>query len=218
MKNKLQLLAEEALALKPKKIVDIGYAQEPNKYLVHDGVEVYGVDIVERPNPYKTTYLVDLNTDNLPFSDGAIDVVTMGCTLAHVANPLKILAEINRVLKTDGALLLSTPNPNYYWENVLNVFYHTFKSRVSKAKHYEHFFEFSRYNIRTSGERMGFSVTKEIGVTFQFVRTPIKFNPIKLPGIAYEIIYTLKKIGSPKEYATFEDSKGIHEITTRLIA
>jgi SAM-dependent methyltransferase len=216
MKSKLELMAEEAMIWKPTKLVDVGYAQLPNTFL--PGVKVYGVDIVQVPAPYEKTFVCDLNTDPLPFQDGEIDVVAMGCTLAHVANPLKVMGEVNRILKKDGILIVSSPNPNYYWENVLNIFYHHFKTRVSKAKHIEHFFEFSRYNMRTLGERAGFSMVKEVGWGFFLVKTSFRFNPITRPGFAYEIIYVMKKVSSPESYATFESEKGIEKVPTQLYA
>ena len=214
MRQKPELIAKEVLESKPSKVVDIGYAQLPNPFLT--GVKVYGVDIIEAPAPYEKTFVCDLNIEPLPFKTGEMDAVAMGCTLAHVANPLKVLGEINRILKPGGTLVLSSPNPNYYWENVLNIFYHHFKTRVAKAKHEEHFFDFSRYNMRTVGTRSGFEVVKEIGVSFYLVKTPIKFNPINYPGLAYEIIYVMKKIRDPESYATFEDKTGIHQIKTNL--
>ena len=143
-----------------------------------------------------------------------VDAVTMGCTLAHVANPLKVLAEVNRVLKPAGVLIVSSPNPNYYWENALNIFYHHFKHRVVKAKHYEHFFEFSRYNMRTSADRTGFEVVREIGCTFALVKTPFVFDVQRFPGIAYEIVYVLEKMREPESYATFEHDGRIDKVPT----
>src|SRR3989344_1970346 len=214
MRSKLELIADEVLKTTPATVVDIGYAQTPNEFLKN--VTVYGIDLVEASAPYAKTFVCDLNTDPLPFGDGEIDTVAMGCTLAHVANPLKVLGEVNRILPVGGTLVVSSPNPNYYWENVLNIFYHHFKNRVSRAKHVEHFFAFSRYNMRTIAERAGFEVVNEIGNLFCIVKTSICFNPIRIPGIAYEIIYTLKKIASPTSYATFEGSKGIEQIPTHL--
>jgi SAM-dependent methyltransferase len=219
MKSKIDLLTDEALKYPSKKILDIGYAQTPNSALGKNGAEVYGIDIVSAPaENYKETYVCDLNTTKLPFKDGEIDLVAMGCTLAHVANPLKVLAEVNRILKPEGILIISSPNPNYYWETVLNVFYNTFKNRVSEAKHIEHFFEFSRYNMRTIGERSGFTLVNEVGYLFWLVKTKIRFNPISRPGMAYEIIYTFKKSGVPESYATFEDERGIHKVNTDLFS
>jgi ubiquinone/menaquinone biosynthesis C-methylase UbiE len=215
MKSKSELIAEIALAEHPKTVVDIGYAQYPNTHFGND-TTVYGLDITSAPAPYNKTFICDLNKDPLPFPDEAIDVVTMGCTLAHVANPLRVLAEVNRVLKPGGMLITTSPNPNYYWETVLNVFYDTFKHRVSKAKHVEHFFEFSRYNMRTSTERTGFSLVKEVGYLFALVKTPFRFNPIHWPGLAYEIIYVLKKTGAPQAFATFETGTSIEHIPVEL--
>lgn len=215
MKTKPELIADEVLKYNPKTIVDVGYAQLPNTNF--KDATVYGVDLVEAPAPYEKTYVVDLNVDRLPFADESIDAVAMGCTLAHVANPLRVLSEINRILPKDGILVVSSPNPNYYWETILNVFYNHFKSRVTKAKHYEHFFEFSRYNMRTIAERSGFEVVHETGCTFQLVKTDLKFNPVNHPGFAYEIVYTLQKRGELESFATFESkARGIEKIPTKF--
>lgn len=216
MKSKNQIIYEEVERSNPKAVVDIGYAQEPNQYFDGARYKVFGVDIVQAPAPYEKTFICDLNADALPFKGGEIDTVAMGCTLAHVANPLKVLGEINRILPVGGTLVVSSPNPNYYWENFLNIFYHHFKTRVSKAKHIEHFFEFSRYNMRTIAMRAGFEVEKEIGVSFYLVKTPIRFSPLTMPGLAYEIVYVLKKRGPPESFATFETKSGIEHVPTDL--
>lgn len=217
MKTKSNIIADVLRELLPAtaRIVDIGFAQTPNTDLRG---EVHGIDLVAAPVPenYTAVHVCDLNTDRLPFEDESVDAVTMGCTLAHVAHPLRVLSDINRVLKNEGVLVISSPNPNYYWENVLNIFYHSFKSRVSKAKHLEHFFEFSRYNMRTIGERSGFMVIDELGVSFRLVKTSLRFNVLRLPGLAYEIVYVLRKTGSPESFATFESGDAISRVPTNL--
>lgn len=213
MKSKEQLIAEQ---VEGRVVVDIGYAQDANLYLKGD---VYGVDIVVTPKPpnYKDVYRVDLNADQLPFEDESVDTVAMGCTLAHVSNPLRVMAECNRVLKPGGRLIVSSPNPNYYIETIINAFYHQFKARMGYTKHIAHFFEFTRYTMRTIARRCGFEVKDEIGVTFYVAKLGIKFNPIRFPGLAYEIVYVMKKVREPQGFATFEVS-GIRtdEIATDL--
>jgi SAM-dependent methyltransferase len=95
---------------------------------------------------------------------------------------MKVMADINRVIKPGGTLVISSPNPNYYWENALNIFYHYFKKRVVKSKHEEHFYDFSRYNMRTVAMRAGFDVVRERGFGFFLVKTPVRFNPVRFPG------------------------------------
>ena len=49
----------------------------------------------------------------LPFDDGSFDVVTSFETLEHLHERSKFLAELHRVLRLNGKLVLSTPNANY---------------------------------------------------------------------------------------------------------
>lgn len=219
MRSKDEIIAQEAGSVRPTHILDVGYAQGPNIHLSKVGAVIYGVDLVKWPAPYQQTEVCDLNTQPLPFSADFFDVVTMGCTLAHVAKPLKLLADIHRVLKPDGLLILTSPNPNYYWESIINVFYDYFKHRVSKSKHVEHFFEFPRYAMRTILERSGFSLEKEIGVTFQIVKTRIRINVERWPGLAYEIVYVARKTGKPRGFTIIEDSQGkIINLETNLFS
>lgn len=54
-----------------------------------------------------------------PYSDGQMDVVVFGEVLEHMTNdPLHAIREINRVMKQDGFLILTTPNAAR-WENIL---------------------------------------------------------------------------------------------------
>jgi SAM-dependent methyltransferase len=50
---------------------------------------------------------------NLPFIDESFDVITSFETLEHLHARSELLAEFKRVLKSDGTLVLSTPNANY---------------------------------------------------------------------------------------------------------
>lgn len=53
------------------------------------------------------------NGANLPFADGTFDVVTSFETLEHLSERGLFVAELARVLRPKGKLLLSTPNANY---------------------------------------------------------------------------------------------------------
>ncbi len=196
-------------------MLDIGYAQQPNNFL--EGI-IYGVDIADtdRPKNYTQVDRVDLNTCSLPYKDGEFDAVTMGCVLAHISNPLGLLVELHRVIKPDGIIVLSTPNPNYYWEQCLNVFFNFFKDRVAKVKFEEHFYEFTRYNMRTIAGHAGFKVTDEVGVSFHVVKLGWSFQPVNYPGIAYEIIYVLEKDGQPKNYTICELPEGNVKFETKI--
>ena len=70
--------------------------------------------------------------------------------------------------------------------------------------------------MRIVAERAGFEVVKETGCAFYLVKRPVRFNLRRFPGISYEIIYTLRKVGSPKSYATFDGDKGLERVATNL--
>lgn len=217
MKSKQTLITETLYKHKPdaKVVLDVGYAQNHNVDLKGD---IYGIDIVaeEKPENYKEVKKVDLNECSIPYPNKFFDAIGMGCVLAHVTNPLGLLVELHRVLKDDGILVLSSPNPNYYWENILNIFFHKFKHRVSRAKFVEHFFEFSRYNMRTITDRAGFEVIDEVGVSFHIVKTKISFVPAKYPGIAYEIIYVIEKNGEPQSYTIYEEAGELRKVKVKI--
>jgi SAM-dependent methyltransferase len=219
-KSREELIAREAAQHHPASIFDIAYAHGNNKALVGIDTELFGLDPLGRETlGYKEVQKIDINAETIPYPDGHFDMVTMGCVLAHTSNPLAVLAKIHRVLKPGGILILSSPNPNYYWESILNIFYYRFKNRVSKSKHIEHFFEFTRYAMRTTLARAGFTLEKEIGSTFELVKTGWRFDASKHPGLAFEIIYVAKKSGEPENFTVIEEDNGtIVNLKTNLFS
>ena len=56
-------------------------------------------------------YNFNLQYENIPFEDDQLDLIMLCEILEHMpADPMFVLAEINRVLKPGGLLLLTTPN------------------------------------------------------------------------------------------------------------
>jgi SAM-dependent methyltransferase len=54
------------------------------------------------------------DAERLPIASGSIDVVTCFEVIEHVARPLDLLAEVERVLRPDGVFLVSTPDKDAY--------------------------------------------------------------------------------------------------------
>jgi SAM-dependent methyltransferase len=90
-------------------LLDLGCGQKPykkiyeKKVLNHIGIEVSSTS---HGNAY-----VDLIYDgkNIPFEDATFDVVLCTEVLEHVEQPQLFLTEINRVMKKNGILILTTP-------------------------------------------------------------------------------------------------------------
>lgn len=53
----------------------------------------------------------NIETDRFPYADGSFDVVVFSELIEHLAvNPVRALAEIHRVLRPDGIVIVTTPN------------------------------------------------------------------------------------------------------------
>lgn len=79
--------------------------------------QVYGVDnnldaitYAQKNYSSKKVKFVPSDGTNIPFSDGFFDVVVSFETIEHIKDYEKFMGEIKRVLKTNGLLILSTPN------------------------------------------------------------------------------------------------------------
>ena len=72
-----------------------------------------GVGIDRRAPPLATPKLATVRGDleaALPFASGTFDVVTMLAVLEHLRRPERVLAEIRRVLRPTGTLILTAPS------------------------------------------------------------------------------------------------------------
>lgn len=179
------------------KTLDIGYAEFPN----HTSKNLYGIDIVPRPDVplpnYVETKQVDLNVAPIPYPDGFFETIIANDVIEHVTNPMFLLCEANRVLKDGGTLIISTPNPYYYWEFMQNMLV---KKPWMKAKQEGHFTSFTRVNMRNILERTGFTLTKEIGNFFTLIILKWIFFWPRAPFLTYQISYIAKKTGVPQHY------------------
>lgn len=179
------------------RVLDIGYAEYPNRV----SKNLYGIDIVPRPKAdllqYVETRQVDMNTSPIPYPDQFFDTVTAGDVIEHVANPMAMLCECNRVLKSGGTLIMSTPNPYYYWEAMQNLLV---RFSWMKARQEGHFTCFTRINMRNILERTGFQLFKELGNFFTLVVLKWQFHLVRLPFLTYQITYIARKTGDPQHY------------------
>lgn len=112
--NYLHKRVIEILENEPRgKLLDLGTGEGSLAKQAKDkGFEVIALDADEARFQYKGEIEFrqgDLN-QGLPFGDKSFDYVIMLEVIEHLQNPYFILREINRILKVEGILLLSTPN------------------------------------------------------------------------------------------------------------
>jgi SAM-dependent methyltransferase len=186
---KFQWFAQQiASALAPSpKVLDIGFGQAPNPFLAGD---VTGLERAGVPTPANYRTVVNWNLDNLPmpFGDEEFDVVILGDVIEHLNRPFEVLRDAHRVLKKNGLLLVSTPNPHYVHE-VLKTWlgiYHP-----DDPEHYVHF---PSANLRQYLESCGFHV--ENIVYFKCWVPIVKWFILKVgipPAFAYQYLLQARK-------------------------
>lgn len=137
------------------------------------------------------------------FADRSFDVVTMWHVLEHVTNPKRYLAEVKRVLRPDGLLVIAVPNVN---DLIMQIAYRIIKRRklklFSRDDKEVHLFHFSPKTIKAYLDKTGFNCLK-ISPDFGIVENTkklinmISVIPYYLAGIkifnAIEIFATPKK-------------------------
>jgi len=93
------------------KILDIGFADQPNTYLKGD---VYGLDInkpANIPANYKGYFVRD--ACRLIEMEERYDTILAGEIIEHLDSPQSFLAGCYAILNPGGSLVISTPNPYY---------------------------------------------------------------------------------------------------------
>ena len=105
--------------VKKKKVLDVGCGDGALTYrIVKKGAEVIGLDnseegirLAEQIFSEKKipTRFILASAYKIPLESNSIDCVVLSEVIEHVAEPEKILSEIQRVLKPEGKVVISTP-------------------------------------------------------------------------------------------------------------
>lgn len=114
-KYRLKIMAKYATW----KCLDVWYNNQPNPFLIN----VDWIDLINdaKPKNYKNFFI--LNKDfSYPIKDNSYDSVLAGEVIEHVLDLESFFKEIWRVLKKDGLLILSTPNPLFLFILYTNNF------------------------------------------------------------------------------------------------
>ncbi|MDD5579588.1 MAG: glycosyltransferase [Methylobacter sp.] len=110
--------------VKEKDILDVACGEGYGSFLMADGARsVVGVDISDEVVHHASATYTKSNlrflqgsATNLNFADASFDVVVSFETIEHLAEQAQMLAEIRRVLRPAGLLVISSPNRPIYSE------------------------------------------------------------------------------------------------------
>ena len=115
----------------------------------------------------------------LPFPDASFDFVFCIEVLEHVPNPFGALTEIRRVLRDDGVLTLSVPNPYHLKELLWNLF------RIPDRQ--GHIYSWTRQAMTALAGMNGFRLEATRGTYFH---PPIPMVSLLARSIVYRFVRT----------------------------
>lgn len=106
--------------------IDIGALHEPAP--LPAGCRVRYVDAMSRAEAIERfpeidhaalvhpDFICNLDRDALPFPDGALDFVVLSHVIEHVANPVRVIGEVFRVLRPGGRALIAAPDKRFTFD------------------------------------------------------------------------------------------------------
>ena len=110
----------------PKKILDLGCADGFLGKILKElyQAEVHGIDLAEKSLKIAEkrgiiTKKFDLSLKKWPYKNNFFDLIIAGDVIEHIYDTEKFISECNRILKTNGQLIISTPNLNAYCNRIL---------------------------------------------------------------------------------------------------
>jgi len=118
-----QLLHANGGNVRGKRLLNLGggIGQVANIYS-EIGFDVYNLDVAVAKNDERNVRF-DLNCfESLPYSDESFDYVVCSEIVEHIENPWKLFRDVKKVLKKDGALIVSTPNILSVYSKLLFLF------------------------------------------------------------------------------------------------
>ena len=96
--------------IKNKRVLDFGCGDGRYKKYIIDNNEYIGIDVDEsgHPNQDKKNDIT-WNKKKLPFENEFFDIILMTEVLEHIENVGETLDELNRVLKNNGKIFITSP-------------------------------------------------------------------------------------------------------------
>lgn len=100
---------------KGKRLLEIGSGLGHLVAQLEDTFQTYGMDLNhwaarQSKAVIQKTNLQTASAEDLPFADGAFNVVIIKHIVEHLPDPARAIREIGRVTATGGTLILATPN------------------------------------------------------------------------------------------------------------
>lgn len=230
MTHHLHRYALAKLFVKDKVVLDIASGEGYGSALLSESAKhVYGVDIDEKvirfaAEKYKKDNLSFLtgSASSIPVEDNSIDVLVTFETIEHHSKHEEMMLEVKRVLKSDGMMIISSPdklvysdmtgfnNPYHVKELYREEFKELLKTHFSNVKVYYQEVKYGSLIVPENNGGTGFS---EINGTFDRLDF---FSTIKLPVYNIAIVSDSElKIKDFPEHSFFDAGDILNEIKNK---
>jgi len=166
------------------------------------GQQTYGTHFVDLYPQRAEVVKCDIENESLPFADGEFDEVYSDNLLEHLKNPNKVLAEMVRVLKKGGKLVIITDNASFWAYHLgAKTHYGGYEERVGNTGD-RHYSLFTSWHLKNHFQALGLNkvkieylLIKEKHSQKFMVKLVTKLLSFCFPHLAYPQI----KISSVKE-------------------
>jgi 2-polyprenyl-3-methyl-5-hydroxy-6-metoxy-1,4-benzoquinol methylase len=183
---------------KPMRVLDVGCGTGLNARMLRDmGHTVIGIDLspvaIEKLRAAGFEGHVCDVVEGLPFDDESFDFIYASEVIEHLSDTERFLSELERVLKADGTLLLSTPNSAFWPFRLLGLLGHT----LTEMQHPGHLRFFSKKSLERAISIAG----------FDNIQTSARHIYLVLPDALGRILSPLlKPLGFEREYRMRTDT------------
>ena len=91
---------------------------------------------------------------NSPFSSGSFDCVVMNHCIGHIENPRQALSEIRRLMKSNGKLLIATPNRGFKRSKIIKNLFNKYQPDKTVLRY------FSQNSLKLLLQKNNFEINK----------------------------------------------------------
>ncbi len=134
--------------------------------------------------------------EGIPYEDGSFDVAFCLELVEHVENPTFLVSELKRVVKPDGTIVVSTPNPFYYEEVLASI--------LDRPDSVGHIACFTPRAMASLLHFVGLEVERCRGTWIRVPYWPFRpvhrgryfLIPCRIPLLACSIIYLARRLGN----------------------
>ena len=148
------------------KVLDVGYyACTLHEEILkkHGREKVFGVDTETKKN---TKYYKKATAEKIPFGSNVFDTLIAGELIEHLKKPALFVKEARRVLKTGGAMVITTPNRG----SLINKIFHNNETPI-------HFSLFTWEELKKLLEKNGFEIINYSAMSYNMESSEGTSNP-----------------------------------------